>query len=156
MLKENEIRRADQTIISYDDLKRELSLDINSDVNIAVGSDSQVLPKHISFVTTICVHFTGRGGKFYFVKSKQSSRLFPNMRLRIMNEVFLSIEAANDIDEMISRKAEVHVDIGSEERVSKTSKFCKEFIGIVNASGFICKIKPESWASYIADKFTKS
>jgi predicted RNase H-related nuclease YkuK (DUF458 family) len=73
-----------------------------------------------------------------------------------MNEVFLSIEAANDIDEMISRKAEVHVDIGSEERVSKTSKFCKEFIGIVNASGFICKIKPESWASYIADKFTKS
>ena len=156
MLKENEIRRADQTIISYDDLKRELSLDINSDVNIAVGSDSQVLPNHISFVTTICVHFPGRGGKFYFVKNKQSSRLFPNMRLRIMNEVFLSIEAANDIDEMISRKAEVHVDIGSEERVSKTSKFCKEFIGIVNASGFICKIKPESWASYIADKFTKS
>lgn len=156
MLKENEIRRADQTIISYDDLKRELSLDINSDVNIAVGSDSQVLPNHISFVTTICVHFPGRGGKFYFIKNRLSSKSFPNMRLRIMNEVFLSIEAANDIDEMISRKVEVHVDIGSEERVSKTSKFCKEFIGIVNASGFICKIKPESWASYIADKFTKS
>lgn len=156
MLKENQIRRVDQTIISYDDLKRELSLDVNSNADIAVGSDSQVLTNHTSFVTTICIHYPGRGGKFYFIKNRESSRLFPSMRLRIMNEVFLSIEAANDIDEMISRKVEVHIDIGSEERVSKTSKFCKEFIGIVNASGFICKIKPESWASYVADKFTKS
>jgi len=156
MLKENQIRRADQTIISYDDLKRELSLDVNSNADIAVGSDSQVLTNYTSFVTTICIHYPGRGGKFYFIKNRESSRSFPSMRLRIMNEVFLSIEAANDIDEMISKKVEVHVDIGSEERVSKTSKFCKEFIGIVNASGFICKIKPESWASYVADKFTKS
>lgn len=156
MLKENQIRRADQTIISYDDLKKELSLDVNSNADIAVGSDSQVLTNYTSFVTTICIHYPGRGGKFYFIKNRESSRSFPSMRLRIINEVFLSIEAANDIDEMISRKVEVHVDIGSEERVSKTSKFCKEFIGIVNASGFICKIKPESWASYVADRFTKS
>jgi predicted RNase H-related nuclease YkuK (DUF458 family) len=156
MLKENEIRRADQTFISYDDFQKELSLDSESGADIAVGSDSQVLPNHISFVTTICVHYPGRGGKFFFVKNREASRLFPNMRLRIMNEVFLSIEAANDIEEIISKKVEVHVDIGSEERVSKTSRFCKEFIGIVNSSGFVCKIKPDSWASYVADKFTKS
>jgi predicted RNase H-related nuclease YkuK (DUF458 family) len=156
MLKENEIRRADQTFISYDDFQKELSLDSESGADIAVGSDSQVLPNHISFVTTICIHYPGRGGKFFFVKNREASRLFPNMRLRIMNEVFLSIEAANDIEEMISKKVEVHVDIGSEERVSKTSRFCKEFIGIVNSSGFVCKIKPDSWASYVADKFTKS
>jgi len=156
MLKENEIRRADQTFISYDDFQKELSLDSESGADIAVGSDSQVLPNHISFVTTICIHYPGRGGKFFFVKNREASRLFPNMRLRIMNEVFLSIEAANDIEEMISRKAEVHLDIGGEERVSKTSRFCKEFIGIVNSSGFVCKIKPESWASYVADRFTKS
>lgn len=156
MLKENEIRRADQTFISYDDFQKELSLDSESGADIAVGSDSQVLPNHISFVTTICIHYPGRGGKFFFVKNREASRLFPNMRLRIMNEVFLSIEAANDIEEIISKKVEVHVDIGSEERVSKTSRFCKEFIGIVNSSGFVCKIKPDSWASYVADKFTKS
>ena len=156
MLKENEIRRADQTFISYDDFQKELSLDSESGADIAVGSDSQVLPNHISFVTTICVHYPGRGGKFFFVKNREASRLFPNMRLRIMNEVFLSIEAAHDIEEIISKKVEVHVDIGSEERVSKTSRFCKEFIGIVNSSGFVCKIKPDSWASYVADKFTKS
>lgn len=156
MLKENEIRRADHTIISYDDFAKELSIDSDSRANIAVGSDSQVLPHHISFVTTICVHYPGLGGKFFFIKNRQSSRSFPNMRLRIMNEVFLSIEAANDIEEIISKKVEVHVDIGSEERTSKTSRFCKEFIGIVNSSGFVCKIKPDSWASYVADKFTKS
>jgi predicted RNase H-related nuclease YkuK (DUF458 family) len=156
MLKENEIRRADHTIISYNDLKEELSLDLDSNAEIAVGSDSQSMPRHISFVTTICVHHPGLGGRFYFIKNKQSSKLFPSMRLRIMNEVFLSIEAANDLEEMISRKAEVHLDIGGEERVSKTSRFCKEFIGIVNSSGFVCKIKPESWASYVADRFTKS
>ena len=82
--------------------------------------------------------------------------MFPTMHLRLMNEVFLSIEAANDLREIISKKAEVHIDVGAEDRGSRTSKYSKQFAGIVTSSGFDCKIKPESWASYVADKFTKS
>jgi predicted RNase H-related nuclease YkuK (DUF458 family) len=78
------------------------------------------------------------------------------MYLRIMNEVFLSIEAANDLSKIIPKKIEVHVDVGGEDRDSKTSRLSRQFVGIVNSSGFQCRIKPDSWASYIADRFTKS
>jgi predicted RNase H-related nuclease YkuK (DUF458 family) len=156
MLEELTIRRPDQTIISYDDFKSEISLELNSDAEIAVGSDSQVLPNHISFVTTVCIHYPGRGGKFFYIKERHSKRSFPTMYLRIMNEVFLSIEAANDLSKIIPKKIEVHVDVGGEDRDSKTSRLSRQFVGIVNSSGFQCRIKPDSWASYIADRFTKS
>lgn len=156
MLQESTIRRPDQSIISYDDFKLEMALESNSDAEIAVGSDSQVLAGHISFVTTICIHYPGRGGKFFYVKDKGSKKAFPTMHLRLMNEVFLSLEAANDLNQIITKKAEVHIDVGGEDKGSKTSRFSKQFIGIVNSSGFQCRIKPDSWASYVADKFTKS
>ncbi len=156
MLQESTIRRPDQSIISYDDFKLEIASEINSDAEIAVGSDSQVLSGYISFVTTICVHYPGRGGKFFYIKEKENKKTFPTMHLRLMNEVFLSLEAANDLNQILPKKAEVHIDIGAEDRGSKTSRFSKQFIGIVNSSGFQCRIKPESWASYVADRFTKS
>ena len=156
MLEESIIRRPDQTIISYDDFKSEIESDKNVEIKLAVGSDSQVLLSHISFVTTICIHYPGRGGKFFYIKERQNKKAFPTMHLRLMNEVFLSLEAANDLNKIISQKAEIHIDIGGEDKSSKTAKFSKQFIGMVSSSGFQCKIKPESWASYVADRFTKS
>lgn len=156
MLETSTIRKPDQTVIAYDDFKRELADEAFSDAQIAIGSDSQVLPSHISFVTTICIHYPGRGGKFFYIKDRVSPRSFPTMHLRIMNEVFLSIEAANDLRSIISRRAEVHIDVGQEDCGSKTAKYSKQFSGIVTSSGFECRIKPDSWASYIADRFTKS
>lgn len=150
------IRRPDQTIVSFDDFKEEISIEDNSDAQIAIGSDSQVLSDYISFVTTICVHYPGRGGKFFYIKDRVNKKGFPSMHLRIMNEVFLSIEVANDLNKIIRKKAEVHIDVGSEEKGSKTSKYSKQFIGIVNSCGYQCRVKPESWASYVADRFTKS
>jgi predicted RNase H-related nuclease YkuK (DUF458 family) len=156
MLEISTIRRPDQTTITYDEFKSEILSEAFSDAEIAVGSDSQVLPTHISFVTVICVHYPGRGGKFFYIKDRVNPKSFPTMHLRLMNEVFLSIEAANDLRSIISRKAEVHIDVGHEERGSRTSKYSKQFAGIVTSSGFECRIKPDSWASYVADRFTKS
>lgn len=156
MLETSTIRRPDQTVITYEDFKKEIIQDSFSDIHIAVGSDSQVLPTHISFVTVICVHYPGRGGRFFYIKDRVNPKSFPTMHLRIMNEVFLSIEAATDLRKIISQKAEVHIDVGHEDKGSKTSKYSKQFSGIVTSSGFECRIKPDSWASYVADRFTKS
>jgi predicted RNase H-related nuclease YkuK (DUF458 family) len=156
MLNESKIQRANQTVISYAELEKELLSNISSASKIAVGSDSQILPHHISFVTTICIHDPGHGGKFFFIKKKENKNLFHNMRNRIMNEVMLSLDIANDIQSITNRKVEVHIDVGEDELKSKTSKFSKEFLGIVNSFGFEGKIKPDSWASYVADRFTKS
>jgi len=156
MLETSTIRRPDQSIISFDEFKSELLSEAFSDSIIAVGSDSQTLPQHISFVTTICIYNPGRGGRFFYVKDRVSPKSFPTMHLRIMNEVFLSIEAANDLLKITSKKAEVHIDVGAEGIGSKTSKYSRQFAGIVNSSGFECRIKPDGWASYVADRFTKS
>ena len=156
MLNESKIQRANQTVISYAELEKELLSNISSASKIAVGSDSQILPHHISFVTTICIHDPGHGGKFFFIKKKENKNLFHNMRNRIMNEVMLSLDIANDILDMTGLKVEVHIDIGSDEKVSKTSRLYKELSGIVSSSGYECKIKPDSWASYVADRFTKN
>jgi predicted RNase H-related nuclease YkuK (DUF458 family) len=156
MLDQSIIRRPDQSVVSFEEFKSEILSEAFSDAEIAVGSDSQVLPTHISFVTVICVHYPGRGGKFFYIKDRVNPKSFPTMHLRLMNEVFLSIEAANDLRSIISRKAEVHIDVGHEERGSRTSKYSKQFAGIVTSSGFECRIKPDSWASYVADRFTKS
>ena len=156
MIKENTIRKPDQSIITSEQLKDELSSLIDSEAKVAIGSDSQVLSHYTHFVTTICIHYPGYGGKFFYIKKKEFSNLFPNMRLRILNETLLSLEAANDILDMTGLKVEVHIDIGSDEKVSKTSRLYKELSGIVSSSGYECKIKPDSWASYVADRFTKN
>ncbi len=156
MIEKSTIRRPDQSIISYDDFIKQIVDEAFSDAEIAIGSDSQVLDTHISFVTCICIHYPGRGGKFFIIKDRENRKSFPNMRLRLMNELFRSIEVANDLKKIISKDVDIHADIGYEEKKSPTAKFAKEFIGIANSMGYNCYIKPDSWASYIADRFTKS
>jgi predicted RNase H-related nuclease YkuK (DUF458 family) len=156
MIKESIIRKPDGTIISFEEFILELKKNNLKEGDIAVGSDSQVLGNKVSFVTTICILNPGLGGKFFYVKEKIDLSYFKNLRMRIMNEVILSISIASELQEIIPTKIEVHLDIGSDEMRSRTSKFRSEFTGMVQASGFVCRIKPESWASYVADKFTKS
>ena len=68
MIETSTIRCPDQSIISYDDFVRQIVDEAFSDSEIAIGSDSQVLDTHVSFVTCICIHYPGRGGKFFFIK----------------------------------------------------------------------------------------
>lgn len=156
MIETSTIRCPDQSVISYDDFVKQIVDEAFSDAEIAIGSDSQVLDTHVSFVTCICIHYPGRGGKFFFIKERESRKNFPNMRMRLMNELFRSIEVANDLKKIISKNISIHADIGFEEKRSQTAKLSKEFIGIANSMGYNCSIKPDSWASYIADRFTKS
>lgn len=156
MISESIIRKPDGSVISFEDFFSEIKKMNLKEGHVAVGSDSQIIGQKVSFVTTICILNPGFGGNFFYIKDKIDLSYFKNLRMRIMNEVILSISLATELEEMIKTKVEVHLDIGSDEVKSKTSKFKNEFTGIVQASGFVCKIKPDSWASHVADKFTKS
>ncbi len=53
-------------------------------------------------------------------------------------------------------KIELHLDVSSSQKNTKTSKFSDMLIGYAKGSGFDCKIKPEAFAaSSIADKHSK-
>jgi predicted RNase H-related nuclease YkuK (DUF458 family) len=48
---------------------------------------------------------------------------------------------------------EIHLDVGSN---GATKTLVKEVVGMVNGSGYSCKIKPDSYgASSVADRYTK-
>ena len=48
---------------------------------------------------------------------------------------------------------EIHLDVGNN---GATKELIKEVVGMVNGSGFTCRIKPQAYgASSVADRFTK-
>jgi predicted RNase H-related nuclease YkuK (DUF458 family) len=119
--------------------------------NIYIGSDSQVWDGIISLVTAICPHKPGFSGKVFYFKEVYSLKFYPNLKSRMFLEAYSSLEVAQEIQEFSNKKIEVHLDIGNTNR-SKTSAYEKELQSMLLAQGFKCAIKPNSFASYAADK----
>ena len=80
-----------------------------------------------------------------------------------MNEAFLPsatlrdniVNIAKELSERFpNSKIEVHVDVGKTNR-SKTRIYVDMIKGWVTGMGYLFKIKPQSWASYIADWHSK-
>jgi len=60
-----------------------------------------------------------------------------------------------EIEHLIDNNLEVHLDVGNTIK-SKTSAYEKELQALVRGQGYICAIKPNSWASSsVADKAAK-
>lgn len=77
---------------------------------------------------------------------------YGNLKARLMNEVAYAIACAGElVDHLDGRYMEVHLDINGDPK-HKSNIAMKEAIGYVQGSGFIPKIKPESWAAaHVAD-----
>jgi len=125
------------------------------DYTIDVGTDSQKSGK-IKFVTAVVVHKIGKGGIFFYhpVVSDTAN----SMQGRIYMETAMSIDCATKLLELfvendVLRDIAIHCDVGP---YGKTREMIREIVGYVNASGFCCKIKPDSVAACtVADRFTK-
>lgn len=131
----------------------------NQGYTIAIGSDSQKFYDNISFVTTLCAHHRSKGAVGYYIKHKERRDKYPSLRSRICAEAYNSLEMAFWIRDMLPNgaKLEVHLDIGNDPVRCATFKFKKELTSLVISQGFLCKVKPESWASSgVADWFTKT
>ena len=149
----------DQIPISSEEVANIIIDLYNQGYTIAVGSDPQKFYKKISFVTTICAHHKSKGAVGYYIKYKKRREEYPTLRARISAEAYSSLEMAFWIRDLLPNGAslEVHLDIGNDPVKCATFKFKKELTSLVKSQGFLCKIKPESWASSgVADWFTKS
>lgn len=144
--------------IEFEDLLKDIYSYTESGGKVFVGSDSQLSVNKCIFVTAICLHGAPgtMGGRYFFRKFKEHGSQYKFLKLRIMKEVNYSIEIALDLLERYPQSdIEVHIDIGTSEK-SATRKYVDEFMGWTKTSGFVCKIKPDAWASAsIADKHTK-
>ncbi len=122
---------------------------------LIIGTDSQ-LRETTCFVTALIVHRQGKGGRYFYTrKYDQHAR---SLRQRIFYEASLSLSVASLFTEKLAEfgsefNMEIHLDVGNN---GATKTLVKEVVGMVNGSGYLCRIKPESYgASSVADRYTK-
>ena len=138
--------------------------DVKADYEITVGTDSQN-SKDTKMVVVIAIHRKGRGG-IYFYNIEYMS-LISNLKQKINTETSRSLDIANTLlstielslfekgyfMEDLNVSFQIHCDIG---KVGKTSELIKEIVSWVTGQGYVCLIKPDSYAaSDIADKYSK-
>lgn len=122
---------------------------------LIVGTDSQIRDG-TCFVTALIVHRKGKGGRFFYTRCYEDH--VRSLRQRIFYEASLSLSIASRLAEKLSESGheldmEIHLDVGTN---GATKSLVKEVVGMVNGSGFLCRIKPESYgASSVADRYTK-
>ena len=129
---------------------------------LVIGTDSQsrkVKGKNqIDFVTAIIIHRRGKGGRYFWQKSRKNKVY--TLRNKIYTETLLSVETAQNFVPKLKARLngngkydlEIHIDVGC---VGPTREMIKEVVGMVNGNGFTAKTKPEAYgASVIADKHT--
>ena len=157
MLKENYIRNFNQEIIEFDLFTKKVK-ELSSDgFNFYIGSDSQIIKNKVSVVTCICAHNRTRGGQIFYVKEKVPVSRIKSLRARMLYEAYKSLEVALEVEEFISGKITIHLDIGHNPKKSPTYKFKDELQFLIKSQGYDCEIKPYSWASSsVADRFTKT
>lgn len=123
---------------------------------LIVGTDSQ-FKEDICYVTAIIILREGKGGRFYYSKERERSKI--NLKQRIFIETSKSLTIAAKLAEKLAGNGwsnlniEIHLDVGEQ---GKTKDIIREVVGMVTGSGFGARIKPDSYgASKVADKFTK-
>lgn len=147
------------------EIMRFMQADRRYSYKIIIGSDSLLLrDNNADFVTAIVVHRVGNGGRYFWRRA--AIKKFYTLRDRIINEVLLSLEVAQEIlrelrkvevenfpaeDKPVpSWDFEIHVDIGEN---GETKSMLQEVVGMVRAHNFEAKTKPDSYAATkVADR----
>ncbi|NMB02864.1 MAG: hypothetical protein GX971_15300 [Firmicutes bacterium] len=139
----------------FQDVMTYASANPDDSYRLIVGTDSQIRDD-TCFVTALIVHRQGKGGRFFYTRRWEEH--VRSLRQRIFFEASLSLNLASRLAEKLAESGhefdmEIHLDVGNN---GATKTLVKEVVGMVNGSGFLCKIKPESYgASTIADRYTK-
>lgn len=122
---------------------------------LIIGTDSQIR-EETCFVTALIVHREGKGGRYFYTRKWEDYA--HSLRQRIFYEASLSLNVASMITEKLAESGqeinmEIHLDVGNN---GATRTLVKEVVGMVNGSGYLCRIKPDSYgASSVADRYTK-
>jgi predicted RNase H-related nuclease YkuK (DUF458 family) len=103
------------------------------------------------YSTVVILHRSTRSGcqLFYHTETLHD---YGNLKQRLLTEVSYAVSAASEIvDVLDGRYMEIHLDVNPNPK-HKSSIAVKEALGYVQGSGFIGKVKPESWAAtHVAD-----
>ncbi|MDI9441823.1 MAG: hypothetical protein GX101_05640 [Firmicutes bacterium] len=145
--------------LTFEEVFREIveyaSLYPDDKYRLIIGTDSQ-LRDSTCFVTALIVHREGKGGRYFYTRRRDEYAR--SLRQRIFYEASLSLNIATLFTERLAEvgadfNLEIHLDVGTN---GATKSLVKEVVGMVNGSGYPCKIKPDAFgAATVADRYTK-
>lgn len=129
--------------------------DLDFPYRVIIGTDSQEIKgEGTNFVTAVICHRVGAGGIYFWKKTNGIST--HSLKQRILQEAIYSLELAEKLTGDLAAKGllennlEIHVDIG---HTGPTREMISEVTGMIRASGFAVKIKPDSFgATKVADR----
>jgi len=140
----------------YADLLLYMGEDPSSRYKLIVGTDSHTRHETV-FVTAVVIHRIGKGGRYFYNKSRR--RAIKSLRQKILYETSVSLTVAARLTDLLQQTGqadldvEIHIDVG---RQGETKELIREIVGMVVGSGYQAAIKPDSFgASKVADKHTK-
>ena len=124
---------------------------LNNESVVYVGTDSHSFGRIWIFATVVCCHIPGRGGRFYTKRQKFERNKFLTLADRLLHEAFLSIEAAQEVEELTGKKPKIHIDVSKKD--ASSAKFHKNISSYVTGMGYEVASKPDAWASSsVADR----
>ena len=117
-----------------------------------IGTDTQ--PRHDSttLITTICFREQGKGALVFYQKRKIN--VFNNVLERLLHEAVISLEVAESVKKHTSLVPTIHADVNSKEN-TLSNRVADAIMGMIKGMGYPVLIKPEAWASDIADMYTR-
>ncbi len=148
-------------VSEWQTLSRDRSVDIRENLEkyckdkrytLHIGSDTQPYSDHTVLITTICFREPGKGA-FVFFQRRRLSR-FNSVLERLLHEATISIQVAEEVRELTGVRATVHADVNPNEE-NLSNKVTDVIIGMVKGMGYDVLVKPDSWASDIADMYTR-
>lgn len=134
-----------------------MAADKKARYEIIVGTDSQKIEKNkYDFVSALIIHRVGCGGIYFWKRIIQDRKI--SLKERIYQEATMSLETSENFvyffktNGISKYNIQIHVDIGHN---GETRELITEVVGMIRASGYEVKIKPDSYgASKVADKYT--
>lgn len=130
----------------------------NSHFRLVLGTDSELISSDTAhFVSAVVIHHLGHGGVYFWGQVTKSG--IKDLRQRMYEEATYSLTLAQRLLEEFKKRdlplekiLEIHVDVGEK---GDTRAMISEIVGMIKGSGFLCRIKPDSFAaSNVADRHT--
>ena len=141
------------------DLEEQLAMHVSSDVIIHIGSDAQANGKEkADFVTVVCVHHVGQGGRVYYWKDIKvpTHSLWEKLYGETERSLRIATQLSNHFGADIVDKILVHVDANPNTKYA-SSKYVQNLAGMVMGYGFKYVLKPDAFAaSHCADHIVKN
>ncbi len=117
-----------------------------------IGTDTQPHHDSTTLITTICFREPAKGALVFYQKRKIS--VFNNVLERLLHEAVISLEVAGSVKDYTSLVPTIHADINSKES-ALSNRVADAIMGMIKGMGYPVLIKPEAWASDIADMYTR-